>query len=415
MKKSTPKQAGLSLVFSPEAAHEQLIEQARCAALSFATELINQEVTNLCGERFSHKKGIKCYRGGSQGGYVQMQGGKYRVSRPRVRSKDGEVCLTSYEALKDGDLLDENMLGKMIGGVSTRKYEGIIDGYAERYNVSKSSVSRSFVKASKKHLEELNGSNLSGHSFVALMLDGIEIAGKVLVAALGFTANGEKITLGIREGSTENSEVVKDLLLGIMDRGFTQAANKILVCVDGGKALHKAVKEVLGDAAVISRCYLHKLRNLEAYVPKDYHPHLRRKMKKLTGLVNYDEALEELYSLVEWLSGISSTAVSSIEEAADELIVLQKLGMPAKLRKTFSTTNAIESLFSTVRPQINRVKKWNTGTDQRARWVATAIRSNEKRKKKLHGYKQIPLLIEALNQVDDKKHMSYKRCVSSPS
>lgn len=415
MKKNTQKLTGLSLVLSGEEVRDQLLAKARCAAIEFATGLIEDEVTRLCGEPFEHKKNVLSHRGGSQQGFFQLQGSKYNFVKPRVRNDQGEVTLSNYEALKDGELLDNTMLGKMIGGVSSRKYEEIIDGYADRFNVKKSSVSRAFIRASKKHLDEINGADLSGYRFVVLLIDGIEFANRTLVCALGITINGEKIPIGLRQGSTENSEVVTDLLLGILDRGFMPAAKKLLVCIDGGKALRKGLTDVFGETIVIARCYLHKQRNLEGYVPKSYHPHLRRRMKKLMGLVNYDEALKELISLQEWLSGISIEAVSSLKEVGEELLTVHKLSMPAMMRKSFASTNIIESLFSVVRDKTNRIKKWDTGTDQRLRWTATAIKDHHKKMRRINGYRQIPKLIEELNVLARKEGKGYTACVSSPS
>lgn len=130
--------------------------------------------------------------------------------------------------LRDRDLLDQQMLECMVRGVSTRNYEGVINGYAEKLGVSKSSVSRAFIRTSQKDLDALNGADLRPHSFVAIMIDGMEIAGKTVVAALGITETLEKIPLGIREGDTENSEVAKDLLAMIVDRGFTPHCEKLL-------------------------------------------------------------------------------------------------------------------------------------------------------------------------------------------
>lgn len=47
MKKSTPKQAGLSLVFSPEAAHEQFLEQAHCPAEPILSTSFGEAQTSI--------------------------------------------------------------------------------------------------------------------------------------------------------------------------------------------------------------------------------------------------------------------------------------------------------------------------------------------------------------------------------
>jgi len=70
------------------------------------------------------------------------------------------------------------------------------------------------------------------------------------VAAMGIDTEGRKRILGIVEGGSENSEIVKALLAYLIERGL-DASEPQLYILDGGKALHKAVKEVFGKKAVI--------------------------------------------------------------------------------------------------------------------------------------------------------------------
>jgi hypothetical protein len=49
--------------------------------------------------------------------------------------------------------------------------------------VSRSSVSRAFIRASQKDLDTINEGKLDAHSFVALLIDGVELGGRTVVAA----------------------------------------------------------------------------------------------------------------------------------------------------------------------------------------------------------------------------------------
>ncbi len=163
------------------------------------------------------------------------------------------------------------MRQRRVLGISTRNYKQVINQYSEKLGVSRSSVSRAFIRASQKDLDTINEGQLDSHSFVALMIDSLEIGGRTVVAALGITAEMEKIPVGLREGDTENSEVVKDLLASMQERGFTLHCERLLAVIDGAKALKKALREVFGDRVVLHRCYLHKERNLRAYLPDRVH------------------------------------------------------------------------------------------------------------------------------------------------
>src|SRR4051812_6265951 len=74
-----------------------------------------------------------------------------------------------------------------------------------------------------------------------------------MMVALGIGHDGSKTILGIRQGATENATVVGELLGDLMQRGFDFSQPRLYV-LDGGKALHAAVKKYAGESAPIQRC-----------------------------------------------------------------------------------------------------------------------------------------------------------------
>jgi putative transposase len=389
--------ANLYSILTPDAVQQMVLDRAKGAALAFGVSLLEQDVELLCGRPYSRKNGELCHRGGSEQSSMVIDGVRYAIPRPRVRDENGEVELPMLAKLRDQDLLDRQMLDRMVRGVSTRNYDAVVGGYAKKLGVSKSTVSRAFVRASQKDLDELNNADLSGHGFVAIMIDGVDVAGRAVVAALGITETLEKIPLGVREGDTENSVLVKDLLASVIDRGFTLHCEKLLAVLDGAKALKKAVKDVFGERVVIQRCWLHKLRNAKKYLSKQHHPELLRRMKRLMSIVRYDEALKDLESLIHWAGGICHETESSFREVGTELLTVHQLGLPKQLRDSLSSTNAVESLIGVVRDKTNRVKNWKSvKTKQRLRWVASAIQFHRKRMRRLRGHQSRAILIAAL-------------------
>jgi putative transposase len=73
--------------------------------------------------------------------------------------------------------------------------------------------------------------------------------------------------LALVEGSTENTTLVRGLLVGLRERGL-DVTKPIPAVLDGAKALTAAVNEVF-DSPVIARCQLHKLRNVREHLPED--------------------------------------------------------------------------------------------------------------------------------------------------
>ncbi|NBV50842.1 hypothetical protein EBR03_06330 [bacterium] len=89
-----------------------------------------------------------------------------------------------------------------------------------------------------------------------------------------------------------------------------------------------------------------------------------------------------------------------MREGGQELLAVHKLKLSRTLRSSLSTTNMIEFLYSVVRTKTNGVKNWNTSTqkNQIPRWIASAIKSHQKKMRRLRGYNDAPNLIAALGE-----------------
>jgi len=391
---------------------EMLLGRAKTAVLSTAVELLEQDMLALCGERFARKGEHLCHRGGSEKTSLMLDGAKYALQKPRARRGDEEVELPTLSRLQDRDLLDSQMLARIMRGTSTRNYEGVIGGFAKKTGISRSSVSRAFKRASQKDLDAINGADLAAYRFVGILIDATGVGGRTVVVAVGLTEDRQKIPLGLKEGDTENAGVVKDLLTSLIARNFTFAASAILAVLDGGKALRAAVKALWGDSVLIQRCWLHKLRNLRDYMPKSTHGQLAWRMKKIMGLNAYSAAKAELDSMATWLRGVSCDAEASLLEAGDELLTVHALGIVGTFRKVLTTTNIIESLIGISKGKARNVKNWGyhpkTGAavkrDKTLRWVASAIQAHRTRMYRVRAAdEQIATLIRSLNELAAKR------------
>jgi hypothetical protein len=85
----------------------------------------------------------------------------------------------------------------------------------------------------------------------------------------------------------------------------------------------------------------------------------------------------------------------------EETLTVVKLGLPDLLRRTFSTTNPIESILDGVRYRTHRVKRWRSGKGQMAaRWASSALLVVEKRLHKVKGASLLSNLVQALEKID---------------
>ncbi len=254
---------GNELILFASRMKEGLLAASVAIGLEVMGELMEAEVTEVAGVKGRHNTaGRIAYRHGGEDGTVVMGGRKLGVRRPRVRAiEGGEVHLDSYDTFAQVDLLAEHTVAAMLGGLSTRRYPIALEPVgasidAEASATTRSAVSRRFVAATAERLGEFRARDLSGQRFLVCFIDGFDFAGHTMVAALGVSAGGTKVPLGVVEGSTENAAVVRGLVTSMRDRGM-DATGGILFVLDGGKALHRAVKDVFGTFAVIQRCRLH--------------------------------------------------------------------------------------------------------------------------------------------------------------
>ena len=367
--------------------------------------MFKEEVDLLCGKAYSRNSEHTAQRAGSGQGSVIINGQRVSVKKPRVKVNGKEVQLRSYEMLRDEELLYSSVMQAMLSGVSTANYQKCLEPVEGGQGLSKSSVSKIFIKASEKSLQRLNSQDLSLNRYAALMVDAIHFGSRVRrMCSIGITTEGYiKRVLGLREGSSENYsesssesyEVVKDLLSSVIDRGL-DATSSMLFIIDGGSSLRKAIRAHFGHDAIVQRCAVHKERNIHSYLPKHCYDELKRRWKMLHGSINYNEAIEAHESLSLWLSKTNLAAKESLHKTGKETLTLIALGASEQLRVSLSSTNAIESCYSMVRRMAKNVKNWNRGTDQVARWAGAALEAAESRFHRVKGYGHLGLLIEAI-------------------
>jgi len=381
---------------------EEVRNFATEVGLKVALQLLEHEVTERCGAKHERSGPRELYRHGHQSGSITIAGQKLPVSKPRMRKADGsgEVELARYADLQNPAAMPEACLRRMVRGVSTRDYEAVIDRGLAGFGVQRSSVSRGFVKASAKEIAVLAERKLDHDRFVAIFIDGKEFAGEMMIVALGITAKGQKQVLGLRQGGTENAEVVTSLLANLVERGLDSSRPTLFV-LDGAKALSAAVKRVFGKHALIQRCQVHKLRNVQAHLPEKHHAQLVTQLSAAYHETSYGAALGQLQTTLKWVERLSPNAAASLREGLEETLTVVKLGLPELLRRTLATTNPIESALSVVGKVTGRVKRWRDG-DMRLRWCTAGLLRAEQKFNRVRGHKQLHLLVSQLDVLDTK-------------
>jgi putative transposase len=249
----------------PGLVHDALYQTVIGAGLACVAEALEGERATLCGARYVHLADRRAQRAVHVASSLVLGGRRIAVSRPRARSLDGrELKLPSWREWSRHDPLDQRAMEQMVLGVSTRRYARSLEPLPAAVAVrgtSKSAVSERFVYGTERKLAELMSRDLRGLALVAQMIDGVHFGEHVVLAAVGVDERGTKHVLGLREGANENAAAVRALLTDLVERGLNPN-RALLVVIDGAKALHKAVVEVLGALALIQRCREHKKRNV---------------------------------------------------------------------------------------------------------------------------------------------------------
>jgi putative transposase len=365
--------------------------------------MLEEDRTAICGPRYQHQAERQASRTGTVPSEVVLGGRKVAMRRPRVRANGAEMPLPTFQLMAGEDPLNRRVVEQMLVGVATRQYarslEPLPSTMATR-GVSKSAVSRRFVAKTAAQLDAWRSTALDALDLVALLIDGVHIGEHCIVVALGIDQTGRKHALGLWDGSTENAAVCQSLLADLQSRGL-RTDRSLLVLLDGSKALHKAVTQTFGAAALIQRCHVHKLRNILEHLPEGQRAWVRAVVMRAYRQTDVATARRLLQDLARRLEDRYPSAAASVREGLEETLTVLTLGLSDRLRQSLATTNAIESLISRTRHVKRNVKRWRGG-QMVLRWTAAAVLEAVKGFRRLKGHKDMPKLVAALRARDQQ-------------
>jgi putative transposase len=380
---------------------EGLLAMAVGTGLQVMVAMMNADVEAACGPKGKHDPARSAVRHGSEDGSVTLGGRRVPVTRPRMRATDGtgELPVASYELFSQTEVLGRMAMGRMLAGLSTRRYPVGLEPVGQQVEASaratsKSAVSRRFVAATETALADLLAAPLHDLDLVALMIDGVHFGDHLCVVALGVGIDGVKHPLGLAEGSTENTTVVTDLLTGLRDRGL-DTTRPIFVGIDGGKALRAAVVRVF-DHPVIARCQLHKLRNVADKLPDNLASTVTKRMRAAYHAESALAAEAQLEALAKELERTHPGAAASLREGMAETLTVLRLGVSPTLARTLRSTNSIESMISIARNHSMNVKNWQNG-NMALRWCAAGMIEARGQFRRVNGHLHLPALRAALD------------------
>jgi putative transposase len=385
------------------AAREGLLALSVGVGLGVVHELMELEVDEVVGPKGKRNRGRVATRHGHEDGSMTLGGRRVKVRRPRMRTADDEreLPVAMYGYFADRDPLTRAVMDRMLAGVSTRRFADVGEPVGSEVEASSSStgktaVSEMFIERTRTALSELMSRRLDDVRLAVMMLDGLEIADRTHVVALGITTEGVKIPLGLWEGSTENATLARALLADLVDRGL-DPEQAILFVIDGAKALRRAIKDVFGEHALVHRCHRHKERNVTDLLPERDRDQVRARMRAAWSLTDPELAEQRLQLLASELDRTWPDAAGSLREGMHDTLTLMRLGITGTLAQTLCSTNPCESMIEIVRYTQRSVKRWQDG-DMRKRWTAAGMLVAEQQFRRIIGYRDLAKLVIAIER-----------------
>lgn len=369
-------------------------------------EVLEEEVTALCGAKYSHEKPHdgRYSRWGYNPGSVRIGEHRLTIQVPRVFDSQTQAVkpLESYERLRGIVVDDEYLLRSVMLGLSVRDFADLHSNPSAKA-MSKSAVDQAFIERSAERLKEFEARAYDQMTFVALFIDGKYLLGEQIVLALGVTTQGSKVPLGFVQSANEHHVPCTELFKDLVKRGL-KFNDGLLCVVDGAKGFHKAITDVFGSKALIQRCQWHKRENVLSYFAKDQHARLKHQLQSAWALSDYKQAQSELEDQAKTIERENRSAANSLREGLLETLTLHRLKM-TEFSRSFSTTNCIENVNSLLENTTRNVKRWTNST-QRFRWVAAGLLEAEQRMRKVDNHRRLPCLQEAITAAIENRNFN---------
>jgi len=306
-------------------------------------------------ERSSERRG---YRNGKRSRSITTGLGTTVFELPRARLiEDGQEkewqshLIRRYE--RRAPSVDCALLGAYLAGANGRRIRGALSPLLRGAPLSKSAISR-IVGRLQSLFYSWRKRSLTEFGVMVLYLDAIavrvRVANKVtslpVLVALGVSREGGKEVLDLELLASESTSCWSGFVEGLVSRGLGRPA---LVVMDGNKGLRAAVEQLWPGVAV-QRCTVHKLRNLERYVPRHALEEMRSDYHRIVRAECLDTAQKAYREFLSKWKKLAPKVAGSLEEAGEELLTFYSF--PNSQWKSLRSTNAIERLNGEFRRRV---------------------------------------------------------------
>lgn len=318
--------------------------------------------------------------GNSRNGYsnktLKGEAGEFNIKVPRDRNSDFEPQIIKKNQTRfDG--FDDKIIALYARGMSTRDIQAQLQ---EMYGVE---VSASLISdVTEEVLEEVKTwqARPLDRLYPIVFLDALvikvredsKVLNKAFYLALGINTDGQKELLGIWISQNEGAKFWLGVLTEIKNRGVEDI---FIACVDGLTGFPDAIQAVFPKTEV-QLCIVHMVRNSLKYVSWQERKAVAKDLKAIYGAITLDEAEMALEAFAEKWDKKYPTISKSWR--AHWVNLTPFFAYEHDIRKVIYTTNAIESLNSTLRKYIKN-KKVFPSDDAALKQLFLALRNISKK------------------------------------
>ena len=277
---------------------------------------------------------------------VNTSYGEVPVSVPRDREATFEPKLVPKRS-KDVSSIEDKVLSMYAKGMSQRDIAATIeDIYGFEISAEKISTITDRVLPEVEEWQKRPLKKFYTFLFVDCLYVNIrkemETKSCAVYVILGYDANGEKDILGLWIGEAEGKHYWMQIFDEIKGRGVEDV---LFICMDGVSGLEEGAKSIFKDV-VVQRCIVHLIRNSIKYVPTKDYKRFTAQLKKVYGASSLKIAEAEFEKFKnDWKQypGAVDVWVRNWNHVA------QLFNYGSAVRKVMYTTNAVESVNSSLR------------------------------------------------------------------
>ena len=342
---------------------EALVRRGAQVMLQAALEQeVQQYLERTRHQRSGNEAEFRGYRNGhALERTVTIGSGTIKIKTPRVSDvPEGQAAFESriVKPYQRRSLSLQQVFPKLfIEGLATRDFEPALRCLmGAEAALSPSTISR--LNASfKAEYEDWTRSSLAAVPIVYVWVDGIYIKAGIaderacLLVVMGADVSGTKHLLAMAEGYRESKESWLAALRNLKARGMNEPA---LAVGDGGLGFWAAVGEVWRQTKQ-QRCWVHKMRNVLDKLPHKERGEAAKSLRAIYLSRTREEARSKVIALVKSWRGMYDRAGECLMDDLDRMLTF--FDFPAEHHKHLRTTNAIESVFASVRLRTNSMKR----------------------------------------------------------